>query len=115
MCASIEEMLTKNCGMNFTKMDDCRWLIEHEDDFGLLVEECRDKLDFIYDAFNENNTHWETADGVSHLIYDGSLEYLADEYGISYDDIYSAFARYEDESRDLIDTMRDIELDKKGL
>lgn len=62
------------------------------------------------DIFNEHNTRWEN----DNLVYVGSMEDLSNETGIDEDDLYEMLGEYEDESRDLIETIREIEEARKG-
>lgn len=66
------------------------------------------------DIFTPNNTHWEYEDGEPYLVYEGSLEELAEETKIPEDELYELLGEYEDLSRDLIDTERAISEAKRG-
>ncbi len=63
------------------------------------------------ELFNDYNTHWETDCGEQNLVYEGDFEELAEETGYTEEQIYDAFREYEDESRDAIDLVEQIESD----
>lgn len=56
------------------------------------------------DLFNENNTEWDEGE----LVYQGSLEDLADETGYTLDEIYEAFGEYQDASREAVEEARQL-------
>ena len=66
------------------------------------------------DIFDEDNTRWETEEGRQYLVYMGSMEELAKEYNITEDRAYELLGEYEDMSKDLIDTEREIMEARKG-
>lgn len=119
MSVSLREILEGDGDFNFRKIEDCQWIINHKTDFEDLLEECMDKTDFLEFAFNENNTHWENetddeGNERQSLVYDGSLEDLAEEHDIDVDDVYEAFAEYEDESREAVETEREYQRAMRG-
>lgn len=66
------------------------------------------------DIFDEDNTRWETEEGRQYLVYRGSMEELAKEYNITEDRAYELLWEYEDMSKDLIETEREIMEAMKG-
>ena len=67
------------------------------------------------DIFTSDNTEWVTEEhGDQHLVYTGDIEELAEETGKSEDELYDLLADYEDASRDLIETQREIDEARKG-
>lgn len=66
------------------------------------------------DIFTPDNTHWEYDEGESYLVYDGSIEELAKETHISEDELYDLLGEYEEMSRDLIETEREIAEARRG-
>ena len=67
------------------------------------------------DIFTQHNTEWVTEEhGDKHLSYTGDIDELSEETGKSVDDLYELLSDYEDESKDLIETQREIEEARKG-
>lgn len=66
------------------------------------------------DIFNNDNTRWETENGEQYLVYTGDLDELAKEHNITLDRVYELLGEYEDMSKDLIETEREIMIAKKG-
>lgn len=65
--------------------------------------------------FTPDNTEWLPDEaGNAHLCYVGDVDDLSVETGISVPDLYEMLDEYEKESRDLIDTQREINEAKKG-
>lgn len=67
------------------------------------------------DIFTPNNTEWVTEEhGDQHLVYTGDMDELSEETNKSVDDLYEMLAEYEDASKDLIETQREVEEARKG-
>lgn len=67
------------------------------------------------DIFTPDNTEWQTEeDGSQYLAYIGDMEELAEETGKNEDELYELLGEYGDESRDLIESQREINEAKKG-
>lgn len=71
------------------------------------------------EIFTPDNTEWQTETneyGVteSHLVYTGDMEELAEETGMSEDELYELLGEYEDSSLDLIESQREIDEARKG-
>lgn len=66
------------------------------------------------EIFTPDNTHWEYEDGEANLVYEGSMAELAEETNLDEDTLYQLLGEYEDASRDLIETEREIDEARKG-
>lgn len=67
------------------------------------------------DIFTPYNTEWVAEEyGDKHLSYTGDIDELSEETGKSVDELYELLSDYEDESKDLIETQREIEEARKG-
>lgn len=71
------------------------------------------------DIFTPDNTEWQTETneyGIkeSHLVYVGDMEELVEETGKTEDELYEMLVNYEDDSKDLIESQREIDEARKG-
>lgn len=71
------------------------------------------------DIFTPDNTMWvvsedENGNRSEDLVYVGAMEELAEETGKTEDELYELLSEYEKESRDLIDTQREIDEAREG-
>lgn len=71
------------------------------------------------DIFTPDNTRWENhSDDEGHtwqeLEYTGDVQEACEEYGVSEDEFYELLEAYEEESRDLIISQREIDEARKG-
>ncbi len=73
----------------------------------------------IKDIFTPDNTEWELSYDEygrieRNLVYTGDMAELAEETGISEDELYEMLGNYEDDSKDLIESQREIDEARKG-
>ena len=71
------------------------------------------------DIFTPDNTMWvvsedENGNRSEDLVYVGDMEELVEETGKTEDELYELLSEYEKESRDLIDTQREIDKAREG-
>ena len=71
------------------------------------------------DIFTPDNTMWvvsedENGNRSEDLVYVGDMEELVEETGKTEDELYELLSEYEKESRDLIDTQREIDEAREG-
>lgn len=64
--------------------------------------------------FTPDNTSWEEESGNRYLVYTGDMSELAIELGKTEDELYELLSEYEEESKDLIATQREIEEARRG-
>ena len=66
-------------------------------------------------VFTADNTEWAMDDhGNKHLYYTGDINDLSDETGEPVYKLLKMLSDYEEESKDMIDTQREIDEAKKG-
>lgn len=110
MSVSLEEVINAG-GYDLNKINDIRWFLGKKEEIEDLLEECENKLEkYDEETFNDRNCHYED----DHLVYDGSLEELADELGVDYDELYDKFSEYEDDLKEQSDYIQEINEAKKG-
>ena len=65
--------------------------------------------------FTQDNTEWVTDEhGVKHLEYTGDIDELSEKTGRTEEDLLDLLLRYEEESKDAIETQREIDEARKG-